>query len=49
VLAGRNIREVEKREDQTFQLRALAVAVTLVASLVMIIFGEYVLRGKKAG
>jgi hypothetical protein len=47
VLAGRNMREVEKREDQTLQLSMLAMAVTLIASLVVVIFFEFVFSGKK--
>jgi hypothetical protein len=47
VLAGRNMREVEKREDQTMQLSMLAMAVTLVASLVVVVFCEFVFGGKK--
>jgi hypothetical protein len=48
VLAGRNMREVEKREDQTMQLSMLAMTVTLVASLVVVIFCEFVFGGKKS-
>lgn len=48
VLAARNMREVEKREDQTLQLSMLAMAVTLVASLAVIVLVEFVLGGKKS-
>ena len=48
VLAGRNMREVEKREAQTEQLSFLAMAAILAVSLVLVVFGELFLRGKTA-
>ena len=48
VLAGRNMREVEKREAQTEQLSFLAMAAILAVSLVLVVFGEIFLRGKTA-
>jgi hypothetical protein len=46
VLAGRNMREVEKRETQTEQLSMLAMAGMLVASLMAVTLGEIFLQGK---
>ena len=46
VLAGRNMREVEKREAQTEQLCFLAIVAILAVSLVLVVFGEIFLRGK---
>lgn len=47
VLAGRNMREVEKRELQTEGFAAATWALTLFASLAAIAFGEIALAGKK--
>jgi hypothetical protein len=47
VLAGRSLREVEIREDNLFTIAALAWAVTLAASLVVLLLLEWILpRGK---
>jgi hypothetical protein len=46
VLAGRNMREVELREEQTGQLCLLAMAAILAGSLVMVALGEFFLRRK---
>ena len=48
VLAGRNMREVEKREAQIEQLCVMAMVAILVVSLVLVVFGEIFLRGKTA-
>ncbi|MBI1793681.1 MAG: hypothetical protein HYR70_05775 [Chloroflexi bacterium] len=47
VLAGRNMREVEKRELQTEVFAGATWGLTLLASLVVIAFGEIVLADKK--
>lgn len=44
VLAGRNLREVEKREDQVFQFAAITWALALIATLVVIVAGEWFLK-----
>ena len=45
VLAGRSLREVEKREDQVEQLSGLAMLTICAATLIVIILGE--LAGRK--
>jgi hypothetical protein len=47
VLAGRNMREVEKRELQTEGFAAATWGLTLFASLVAVAFGEIALAEKK--
>jgi hypothetical protein len=47
VLAGRSLREVEKRVDQVQTFTGAAWLATLVASLVLVILLEWVLGGKK--
>jgi hypothetical protein len=47
VLAGRSLREVEIREDQTFQFAAITWGLALVATLIVIAFGEFFLTEKK--
>jgi hypothetical protein len=44
VLAGRNMREVERRIDQVGQFTILALAATLVFSLAVVILGELVVK-----
>jgi hypothetical protein len=44
VLAGRNLREVEIREDQVFQFAAITWVLAMVATLVVIAFGEWSLK-----
>ena len=45
VLAGRNLREVEVREAQVSQFAGITWALAMIASLVVIAFGEFVLQG----
>ena len=45
VLAGRSLREVEVRENQTFLFAGAVWAAGLIASLVVIILGEWLLSG----
>jgi hypothetical protein len=47
VLAGRNLREVEIREMQVTQLAGLTWILAIIATLVVIAFGEYFLIEKK--
>jgi hypothetical protein len=47
VLAGRNLREVEIREAQLTTFTGITWILALVATLVMIAFGEYFLAEKK--
>ena len=47
VLAGRNMREVEKRESQTQQLAGLGMLGALAASFLAVVFGEFFLRGRE--
>jgi hypothetical protein len=47
VLAGRNMREVETREDQLTTFAGLTWILALFATLVVIAFGEYFLSEKK--
>lgn len=47
VLAGRNLREVEAREAQLTAFAGLTWILALFATLVVIIFGEYLLSEKK--
>jgi hypothetical protein len=49
VLAGRSLREVEKREDQVLQLSGLAMLTIWVATLIAIILGELVGRKRSTG
>ena len=44
VMAGRNLREVEKREDQAFKFAAITWVLAMAASLVVIAFGEWALK-----
>jgi hypothetical protein len=46
VVAGRSLREVEKREDQAMQLSILAMLAIWVATLVVVILGELIGRKK---
>jgi hypothetical protein len=46
VVAGRNMREVEQRESQTELLAGVTWILALVATLIMIAFGEFVLAEK---
>ena len=43
VMAGRNMREIEIREDQTFQFASMTWGLALLATLAVIAFGEYFL------
>jgi len=47
VLAGRNLREVEKREDQTFTFAAITWVLAMVATLAVIAGGEWLLKETK--
>jgi hypothetical protein len=47
VLAGRSLREVEKRESQVEQITGIAWLVTLVGSLVVVIICEFVFADRK--
>lgn len=47
VLAGRSLREVEIREDNTLREAAAAWFVTMAASLAAVIFGEFFLAEKR--
>jgi hypothetical protein len=47
VLAGRNLREVEEREAQLTTFVGITWVLALVATLVMILFGEWMTREKK--
>jgi hypothetical protein len=47
VLAGRNLREVEIRETQVTQFAGLTWILAIIATLVVIAFGEYFLTEKK--
>lgn len=49
VMAGRNMREVENREMQTEQFAGLTWALALIATFVVIAFGEMALSEKKTG
>lgn len=49
VLAGRSLREVEKREDQAMGLAALAWAACLAATLAAVVLFEWVWGAKPAG
>ena len=46
VLAGRSLREVEKREDQVEQLSGLAMLAIWVTTLIMVVLGELLGRKK---
>ena len=46
VVAGRNMREVEQRESQTELLAGATWILALIATLVVIAFGEFVLAEK---
>ena len=46
VVAGRNMREVEQRESQTELLAGVTWILALVATLIVIAFGEFVLAEK---
>ena len=46
VMAGRNMREVEQRESQVELLAGVTWILALVATLIMIAFGEFVLAEK---
>ena len=46
VVAGRNMREVEQRESQTELLAGVAWLLALIATLIVIAFGEFVLAEK---
>ncbi len=47
VLAGRNLREVEVREDQLATFAGITWLLALLATLIVIAFGEYFLSEKK--
>jgi hypothetical protein len=47
VLAGRNLREVEVREAQVTQFAGITWVLALIATLVVIAFGEFALRESK--
>ncbi len=47
VLAGRNMREVEQRESQTEMFAGVTWALTLIATFLVIAFGEIFLSEKK--
>jgi hypothetical protein len=47
VLAGRNMREVEAREAQVSQFAGITWVLAMTATLVVIAFGEFVLRERK--
>jgi hypothetical protein len=49
VLAGRSFREIERREDQALLEAGAAGIVTLFASLVVVVGGEFCLSDRKAG
>ncbi len=46
VMAGRNMREVEQRESQTEIFAGLAWLLTLIATFIVILFGEWILLEK---
>ena len=46
VMAGRNMREVEQRESQTEMFAGLAWILSLIATFIVIAFGEFVLTSK---
>jgi hypothetical protein len=46
VMAGRNMREVEQRESQTELLAGVTGLLALIATLIVIMFGEFVLAEK---
>ena len=48
VMAGRNLREVEKRENQTEIFAAVTWLLTLAATFVVILFGQLFMTGKKS-
>ena len=48
VMAGRNLREVEKREDQTEIYAAITWVLTLAATLVVIALGQLLLMEKES-
>ena len=47
VLAGRNMREVEAREAQTSLFAGITWVLAMLATLIVIAFGEFVLRERK--
>ena len=47
VLAGRNMREVEAREDQLTQFTGVTWILTLIATFLVIVFGEYFLTDRQ--
>jgi hypothetical protein len=47
VLGGRNLREVEAREAQASQFAGITWVLAMLATLVVIAFGEFVLRERK--
>lgn len=47
VLAGRNLREVEVREAQVTTFAGITWALALIATLIVIAFGEFALRERK--
>ena len=49
ILAGRNMREIEQRESQTELLAGITWFLALIATLVVIAFGEIFLSEKKTG
>ncbi len=46
VIAGRNMREVEQRESQTEMFAGVTWLLALIATLIVIVFGEFVLAEK---
>ena len=46
VMAGRNIREVEQRESQTEMFAGVTWILTLIATFIVIAFGEFMLAEK---